>query len=61
MPHCTLAKCKPDQVESLRLAFAETFSAILPITIPITSVAVEEESDTGMWAVTTTVPLGSSR
>jgi len=59
VPHCTLATCKPDQVESVRLAFTETFKATLPITIPITSIAVEEESDTGMWAVTITIPLGS--
>jgi 2'-5' RNA ligase len=59
VPHCTLVRGQADQVESLRLAFAQTFSAILPITIPITSIAVEEESDTGMWAVTTTVPLGT--
>jgi hypothetical protein len=56
--HCTLAKCEPDQVESACLEFAETFEAILPITVPVTSIAVEEQSDTGMWAVTTTVPLG---
>jgi 2'-5' RNA ligase superfamily len=36
VPHCTLARCKPDQVESVRSEIAETFKAILPITIPIT-------------------------
>jgi 2'-5' RNA ligase len=59
VPHCTLAKCEPDQVESARSEFAETFEAILPITVPVTSIAVEEQSDTGRWAVTTSVPLGS--
>ncbi|MDP9334668.1 MAG: 2'-5' RNA ligase family protein [Actinomycetota bacterium] len=61
VPHCTLAKCEPDQAESVRLTVAETFEAILPISISVTSIAVEEQSDTGMWAVTTTVPLGSGR
>jgi 2'-5' RNA ligase len=59
VPHCTLARCKPDEIESVRLEFAETFKAIFPITLPTTSIAVEEESDMGMWAVTTTVPLGT--
>jgi 2'-5' RNA ligase len=58
-PHCTLAKCAPGELDALQRELTESFDRVLPATINVTSVCVEEESDSGVWSVTSTIPLGS--
>ena len=61
-PHCTLAKADGDVdgLERLRAELAERLDPVLPATITVDSICVEEEADSGMWSITTTIPLGSS-
>jgi len=58
-PHCTLAKGDLDQLERLRAELAERLDPMLPATITVDSICVEEESESGMWSITTTVALGT--
>jgi 2'-5' RNA ligase len=58
-PHCTLAKCDPGQIDAQQLDFIERLRSVLPATINVTSICVEEESESGVWSIASTIPLGS--
>jgi 2'-5' RNA ligase len=58
-PHCTLAKCDASQLDAHQRDLTERLDTVLPATINVTSICVEQESDSGVWSVTSTIPLGS--
>ncbi len=58
-PHCTLAKCAPSDVERVAAAVAGQLRDAFPCSVPVASVAVEQESPDGTWSVTHTFPLGA--
>jgi 2'-5' RNA ligase len=57
-PHCTLAKCDPGELEAQQRDFSERLDPVLPMTMNVTAICVEEESESGLWSVTSTIPLG---
>jgi hypothetical protein len=59
-PHCTLAKCDPSQLDTLRNEFRERLRPSLPAILNVASICVEAESDSGMWSITSVVELGAA-
>jgi hypothetical protein len=58
VPHLTLAKCEPGQLETVGSEYASGLARILPIRSRVTAVCVEEQTDNGLWATTNRLPLG---
>jgi hypothetical protein len=58
VPHLTLAKCEPSQLETVGSEYARGLARILPIRVRVTAVYVEEQTDNGAWATTNRLPLG---
>lgn len=58
VPHLTLAGCEPEALAATTAKMATRLAGVLPLTFSVPSIAVLEQGEDEVWAVTATLPLG---